>query len=64
MSDHVHIFRRRPLWWIHRVSWFRWICRCGFTSRTYDAVDRMAMRPIHPHMTVAVPGYNTTKAHK
>lgn len=41
----------------------RWECvRCGDTTRTYDAADRMGTRPIHPHMSVAFPGYNTTKA--
>jgi Zn ribbon nucleic-acid-binding protein len=56
----VHAFARRPGWWWHRVSWMRWECtKCGYTTRTYDAVDRMGTRPIHPHMSVAVPGYNT-----
>jgi len=31
------------------------------TTRTYDMADFAAMRPIHPHMTVVVPGYNTTR---
>jgi len=57
----AHSFVRRPRWWMHRKSWMRWVCHCGYTTRTYDAVDRMGMRPIHPHMSVAVPGYNTWK---
>jgi hypothetical protein len=61
MSSHAHTFRRRPFWWLHRVSWYRWECRCGFTTRTYDIADRWANRPIHPYMSVALPSYNTTK---
>ena len=58
-----HSFARRRLWWLHRVSWMRWQCvRCGETTRAYDTVDGWMTRPIHPHMSVAVPGYNTTKA--
>lgn len=56
----AHLFARRPGWWWHRKSWFRWECaHCGLTTRTYDSVDRMGMRPIHPHVSVAVPEYNT-----
>lgn len=40
-------------------AWMRWECSCGLTTRSYDGVDRMMMRPIHPHMPVAVKGYNT-----
>jgi len=55
-----HLFARRPGWWRRRRSWMRWECvECGYTTRTYDGADRMASRPIHPHMSVAVPGYNT-----
>lgn len=40
----------------------RWECiDCGFRTRTYDGVDRIAGRPIHPHMSVACPGFNTVK---
>lgn len=56
-----HLFARRRFWWLHRVSWMRWACvKCGETTRTYDTVDGWMTRPIHPHMSVAVPGYNTT----
>jgi len=60
----AHYFTLRPGWWRHRKSWMRWVCHCGCTTRTYDAVDRMGMRPIHPHMSVAVPGYNAREATK
>lgn len=55
-----HRFDRRKGWWLHRVSWMRWVCiTCGYTTRTYDGIDRVMTRPIHPHMSVAFPGYNT-----
>jgi hypothetical protein len=60
----AHLFVRRPGWWwkLHLPKWTRWICReCGMSTRTYDAADLWATRPIHPHMTVAFPGYNTTR---
>jgi hypothetical protein len=45
--------------WATRLPRRKWRCvRCGFETRTYDAVDRMGDRPIHPHMSVAVPGHN------
>lgn len=57
-----HLFSRRPGWWWHRTEWERWECRyCGMTTRTYDWADRHMSRPIHPHMTVALPGYNTSR---
>lgn len=38
----------------------KWVCGlCGFATRTYDGIDRAMARPIHPHMSVAVPGFNT-----
>jgi len=43
--------------WLPRRKW-RCIL-CGFETRTYDSVDHMAMRPVHPHMSVAIPGVNT-----
>jgi hypothetical protein len=56
-----HLFARRRGWWRHTRRWMRWACiKCGYRTRTYDMPDRMAMRPAHPHMTVALPGYNTT----
>lgn len=60
----AHIFIRRRGWWykLWLPAWTRWLCReCGITTRTYDTVDAMATRPIHPHMSVAYPGYNTAK---
>ena len=55
-----HIFTRRPWWWLHRISWMRWEClKCKYRTRTYDTVDRWMTRPVHPHMSVALPGYNT-----
>lgn len=57
----VHLFTRRSGWWRHRKHWMRWVCtKCGMTTRSYDSIDRMGMRPIHPHMSVALRGYNTT----
>jgi hypothetical protein len=59
---------RCPAHWFVRAGWRRrgtwlprrnWRClNCDFETRTYDAVDRMATRPIHPNMSVAVPGFN------
>ena len=58
----AHTFTRRPFWWLHTKRWYHWRCiHCGMTTRTYDMADFAAMRPIHPHMTVVVPGYNTTR---
>lgn len=38
----------------------RYTCtNCGFVTRRYDSIDHRMERPVHPHMTVAVPGYNT-----
>jgi len=64
MSGHLcaHVFTRRPKWWLHMRSWNRWECHfCNIRTRSYDAVDRMALRPIHPHMSVAVAGFNTAR---
>lgn len=53
-------FRRRWWWFLH--PWNRWRCRkCGDLTRTYDTVDAWMTRPIHPHMSVALPGFNTEK---
>ena len=53
----VHRFQRRR-WFGPKVE--RWECVwCGFRTRKYDSVDRMATRPVHPHMSVAYPGFNT-----
>lgn len=55
-----HYFVRRPWWFLHRVRWMRWECTiCGHTTRTYDTVDRWMTRPVHAHMDVAYPGFNT-----
>lgn len=55
-----HLFHLRKGWWWHRKSWMRWECaNCLLRTRSYDGIDRMMTRPIHPHMTVAFDGYNT-----
>ena len=57
----AHMFKRRPFWWLHSRHWMGWACvHCGYTTRTYDFADFYGQRPLHPHMTVAAPGYNTT----
>jgi hypothetical protein len=32
---------------------------CGDVSRLYDSIDARMTRPVHPHMTVVVRGFNT-----
>lgn len=63
MSDHdaacAHIFCR-----IRTAGFFarrdRYECiHCGLLTRGYDSIDRVMTRPVHPHMSVAVRGYNT-----
>jgi hypothetical protein len=55
-----HLFVRLSWWWLRRNNSGRWQCvRCGDLSRTWDGVDSMAGRPVHPHLAVALPGYNT-----
>lgn len=51
----------------HRFALYRWTraerwrcVKCGFITRSYDSVDGMGQRPIHPHMSVAMRGFNTT----
>jgi hypothetical protein len=58
-----HLFERLPWDWFRgRTLKRQWRCvRCGLTTRAYDSVDRMALRPVHPHMTVAVRGFNTVQ---
>lgn len=62
-SEHcMHRFER--IGWTRTEGKFRrlWSCvACGFWTRTYDSIDRTMTRPIHPHMTVAVPGFNTVE---
>ena len=42
----------------------RYRCRvCGMTTRAYDGVDQMSMRPIHRRMSVAFPGMNVVDRH-
>jgi len=56
----AHAFIRRPWWWLHRKYWHRWECYlCNFQTRSYDAADQMANRPVHRHMPVAFQGFNT-----
>lgn len=55
-----HLFARagwrRRGWRLRR----KWCCvLCSFETRTYDGLDRWALRPIHRHMSVAFPGFNT-----
>jgi hypothetical protein len=39
-----------------------WRCvRCRLRTRTYDSVDAQGQRPVHKHMSVAVPGFNTVR---
>jgi hypothetical protein len=59
----AHAFVRRPWWWLlHGTYWHRWECRlCNYRTRSYDGADGMALRPIHPHMSVAFPGFNTER---
>lgn len=60
----AHVFIRRRGWWYKfwLPVWTRWVCqKCGITTRTYDTVDAWMTRPIHRHMSVAFPGYNTAK---
>jgi hypothetical protein len=49
--------------WQRWETWLprrKWRCGlCGFETRAYDGADRMALRPIHPHMSVAFVGFNT-----
>lgn len=59
-----HLFTRNGKrkvegYWL-RKPWWRCV-RCRFETRTYDSIDRMAMRPIHSHMTVAMVGFNATE---
>lgn len=60
----AHRFARAG-WWPWRSFDYiaphrKWACvSCGFTTRTYDGIDRAMTRPIHRHMSVAVPGFNT-----
>lgn len=52
----AHRFERFRPWPIRE----RWRCiACGLVSRLYDGIDGQAHRPIHPHMSVVVRGYNT-----
>lgn len=38
-----------------------WVCRsCSLRTRRYNGVDQLSMRPIHRHMSVALPGFNAT----
>lgn len=54
-----HIFVRNGWMFSERRPRRRWRClECGFTTRTYDAIDRIMQRPIHRHMSVAVRGVN------
>ena len=59
----VHSFARHGRrkvegYWL-RQKWWKCV-RCGYESRSYDSVDRMMTRPVHPLISVAIPGYNTT----
>lgn len=65
MKHCPHLFQRLPWWWLRRNVAGRWQCiRCGYVTRTYDGADRMAGRPVHPHLSVALPGYNTMRRNR
>lgn len=55
-----HLFVARGWTWRGTVlPRRRYVCeKCDFVTRRYDQEDKMALRPIHRHMSVAMPGYN------
>lgn len=58
----AHLFARHGRrkvqgYWL-RQKWWKCV-NCGYESRSCNGIDRQMMRPVHPHMSVAVPGYNT-----
>lgn len=58
----AHLFTRHGKakvqgYWL-RKPWWKCV-HCGYETHSYNGIDRQMMRPVHPHMGVAVPGYNT-----
>lgn len=54
----AHLFSRFRRW----PTRHRYRCtHCGFVTRLYDSLDRRMDRPVHPHMAVAVKGFNVTR---
>lgn len=61
MADCRHLYARQ---WSFARPWTRpvWVCqRCGHRTRRYNWLDHRMTRPIWPGMSVALPGYNTTR---
>lgn len=52
----AHRFARVRHWPIR----LRYRCqKCTLLTRRYDSTDRAGCRPVHVHMSVAMPGFNT-----
>jgi hypothetical protein len=56
VNDCPHLFVWRWAWPKSERYQCVW---CDYLTRHYDSVDHVALRPIHPHMSVAYQGFNT-----
>jgi hypothetical protein len=57
-----HLFdrhgRRKVQGYLLPKPWWKCVL-CGYEAPSYNGIDRAMVRPIHPRMSVVLPGYNT-----